>query len=271
MARANHQPPDFRAFHKSIAAELKFAKDRVRDLIRDRHWQTDGEHKEAVLRSVIRRHLPNSMIMGTGFVVSEQSVSTQIDILIVHGSLPVLFREGHLMIVTPEAVRAVIEVKTRLETTKYTKTIKKLKRIAVMCDPVRGNRVWTGLFAYENDSLDDAAILKPLACSESGTHGCVHCVTAGADRFVRYWDNDEGTPQPMPNPFWRSYKIRDLAPSYFVGNLMSELVGGHDNEYAWFPERGGKETYKRFQIQVGSEEPERCSESSAEQAGEGGR
>jgi len=259
MARENHEPPNFRAFHKSLTAELKSAKDRVRNLIQDRHWQTNGEHKEAVLRSAIRRHLPNSMIMGTGFIVAQDEVSTQIDILIIDGQIPVLFREGDLMIVTPDAVRAAIEVKTRLQTTQYAKAVKKLRRIAVMCDPDQGECVWTGLFAYENGSLDDAAILKPLACSESGTHGCVHCVTAGANRFVRYWDNEAGTPQPMETPFWRSYEIHDLAPSYFVGNLMAELAGGsHDHEYAWFPKIGGKEAHRGWQIQVGSEEPEEC-------------
>ena len=189
MARANHEPPDFRAFHQSIAAELASAKNQVRNLIQDRHWLTDGEHKEAVLRSVIRRHLPSSMTMGTGFVVTKDDVSTQIDILIIDGRSPVLFREGDLMIVTPDAVRAVIEVKTELSRTVYKKALKTLGRIKAMCNQFVSDEVWTGLFVYEEGEVNDSTVLKALANSGRTANGRVDCVSCGLNRFVRYWDN----------------------------------------------------------------------------------
>src|ERR1017187_1645571 len=110
MGRQMNAAPDFVAYHKSINAELEAIKDRVRTLVR--HWPADGHFKEAILRSVLRRHLPENLFIGTGFIVAHDVCSTQIDILITDRSHPRLFSEGDTIIVTPDAVRAVIEVTT---------------------------------------------------------------------------------------------------------------------------------------------------------------
>src|SRR6058998_3443160 len=101
------------AYFQSLAAEVEALKDRVRYLIEDAHWQTDGEWKESVIRQVLRRHLPQSVSVGRGFVVTATATSRQIDVLIVDSGKPVLFRDGDLVFVTPDAVLGVIEVKSR--------------------------------------------------------------------------------------------------------------------------------------------------------------
>jgi len=106
--------PDFLAYHKSLNAELVAIKDRVRNLV-PRHWPTDGLFKESVLRHVLRRHLPESLFVGTGFIVTEQTCSRQIDVLVLDKQRPRLFCDGDLAIATPDAVRAAIEVKTGLD------------------------------------------------------------------------------------------------------------------------------------------------------------
>ena len=111
MSAATEEWSDLLAYHVSLAAEMNAIKDRVRHLIR--HWATDGAFKEAALRMVLRRHLPETLQIGTGFIVNNLSEhSTQIDVLIVDRSHPTLFKDGDLLIVTPSAVRAIIEVKT---------------------------------------------------------------------------------------------------------------------------------------------------------------
>jgi len=265
MAESNHEPPDFRAFHQSIAAELNAAKDRVRQLIRDRHWLTDGEHKEAVLRSVISRHLPSSQVMGTGFIVAPETVSTQIDILIVDGDFPVLFREGDLMIVTPEGVRAIIEVKTSLRNAQLRLALEKLGRNVALCHPLQQTTVrhqcWAGLFVYEQEQCNHQEALKSLARAHAESQGRVNCLSLGDRDFFRYWSNEEdtqGIPEPMNGSFWRSYEMNDLAPSYFIGNLLNRVAPPNLRSYAWFPEIGGKEGHRRMQIAVGSDQPETC-------------
>ena len=47
--------PNIKKFHESLGKELLDVKDRVRYLIGDSHWVSDGEHKEAVLKEVISR------------------------------------------------------------------------------------------------------------------------------------------------------------------------------------------------------------------------
>ena len=264
MAERHRRDPDFRSFHRSIVNEMNAMKDRVGHLIQDKHWLTVGESKKTILRSIIRRHLPDSMIIGRGFVVGRNRVSTQIDVLIVDGGAPVLFREGDLMIVTPDAVRAAIEVKTRLQPGDAQHIFEKLGRISSLCLDATEVPTWTGLFAYEADRCTHERVLTALSQAGEETRGQVSCIACGQNDFFRYWseqENSQGrTPNPMDGAFWRSYSLDGLAPSYFVGNLLSSLSapgrGLHD--YAWFPEKGGKESRREFQIAAGQDEPVAC-------------
>src|ERR1700746_1972099 len=100
------------SYFESLSLELKGLKNRVRNFIEDKHWQTDGEWKESVLRSFLRRNLPSNVKVGRGFVITERGASKQLDIFIYDAASPVLFADADLVFVTPDAVIGVIEVKT---------------------------------------------------------------------------------------------------------------------------------------------------------------
>ena len=106
-------------FHKSTSDELKSIKNRVRNLIGNSNWAEEGRYKETILKNVIRRFLPAKYIIGSGFIVKsfngKLECSTQNDILIFDSSYPILLSEGDFYIVTPNSVRAVIEVKTNIQ------------------------------------------------------------------------------------------------------------------------------------------------------------
>ena len=102
----------FVPYLQSLTQELAAIQTRVRLLVQ--HWPSDGHSKESILRQVLRRHLPASVSLGTGFVVNYFEPSGEIDILITDDTMPTLFRDGELVIVAPESVRAIIEVKTSL-------------------------------------------------------------------------------------------------------------------------------------------------------------
>ena len=70
--------------------------------------------QESVLRAVLRRYLPKNVAIGKGFVVSDEETSTQIDILIYDTNAPILFQDGDLVLIRPDAVRAAVEVKTSI-------------------------------------------------------------------------------------------------------------------------------------------------------------
>src|SRR4051812_21129430 len=100
------------AYYRSLTAELESVKDRVRNFIEDKHWLTHGEWRESVLRAMIAQRLPSSVNIGRGFIITESGPTTQCDILIYRSDRPILFRQGDLAFVTPDAVVAVIEVKS---------------------------------------------------------------------------------------------------------------------------------------------------------------
>jgi hypothetical protein len=73
----------------SLAEELNSQASRVRQLIGSAHWGQDGRHKEALLRELIRRHSPASILVTSGFLVSPNNVevrSLEQDILLIDTS-----------------------------------------------------------------------------------------------------------------------------------------------------------------------------------------
>ena len=113
-------------YFRSLKSEVDALRDRVRYLIDDTHWQTDGEWKESVVRHVLRRHLPQSVSVGRGFVVTAAGNSHQIDVLIFDADKPVLFKDGDLVFVTPDSVLGVLEIKTQATPSVVGKAAKKL-------------------------------------------------------------------------------------------------------------------------------------------------
>src|SRR5215510_13798348 len=98
------------AYYRSLTSELEAVKDRVRNFIAGNHWLTDGEWRESVLRAIMAQRLPSNVNIGRGFVITEDGPTTQCDILIYRSDRPILFRQGDLAFVTPDAVVAIIEV-----------------------------------------------------------------------------------------------------------------------------------------------------------------
>jgi len=223
-------------------------KDRIRNLAT--HWATDGEYKEAALRMVLRRHLPSSLIVGRGFIVTPNDSSTQLDLLIVDGNKPTLFRDGDLMLVTPDCVRAVIEVKTSLDcSTEVEECANKLADVGRLCR-VHGNGVpWLGIFSYEGPLQDDTLLLNAIENAAEKTGVPINCVAYGKDYFVRYWPKNEferGDDRQEPRyARWRVYRLEHLASSYFVGNVVDSLtkLDRQNSSYAWFPLTDGKKVH----------------------------
>jgi hypothetical protein len=110
---------DSLAYHESISLEMQSTQNRIRNLIGSDHWLTDGEHKEAVLRKALRTHLPEIFHVGRGFICYREKSSGQLDILIIDKTSPTLFKDGELILTTPDTVSAIIEVKTRLQSVWY--------------------------------------------------------------------------------------------------------------------------------------------------------
>lgn len=242
--------PKYLEYHKSLTDELHALKDRIRNLVE--HWPSDGEYKEAALRTVLRRHLPSSLVVGKGFIVTEGSSSSQIDLLIADGSKPTLFRDGDLMLVTPDCVRAVIEVKTSLPTfDDVQKCAIKLAEIGELCRKNGGAVPWLGVFSYEGTLRHHAPLLDAVEAAYRQTGAVIDCIAYGKDRFVRFWKTGEleqgDVSEDVNVEKWRLYQLEHLASAYFVGNVVDALsnLSRTQSAFAWYPYRDGKRVYRK--------------------------
>mgnify|MGYP001596886059 CR=1 FL=1 len=229
------------AYFRSLTAEVDALKDRVRYLIEDAHWQTDGEWKESVIRQVLRRHLPQSVSVGRGFVVTAAGTSRQIDVLIVDSDKPVLFRDGDLVFVTPDAVLGVIEVKSRATPTIVADAATKLADDMLLVRVHPNTRAFAGLFAFEEGNGGSEAYLSPIATASPRSENRLGFVCLGPSRFIRYWHLNPDEPKRLYEG-WNSYLLQGLAPDYFVHNVVDAISPDSvlRNNDIWSP-RGGKE------------------------------
>jgi hypothetical protein len=250
-------------YFKDLTKELEALKNRVRHYIDDRHWLSDGEWKESVIRTILRRHLPSNIGVGRGYVVSTEQSSTQIDVLLYDKTKPILFQDGDFIIITRDAVRGVIEVKTIIERPgKLKDAINKLSEIAQLIDPEPGCNYYKerffGLFSYESPSFNTDNVLKTVQdCVNGQSQRIVNCISLGQDYFVRYWSTDPNSSAGFHGyNKWHSYQLENKAPAYFIHNVVDHLCPQWSNENinVWFPE-DGKENHKLSEIHLSPNYP----------------
>jgi hypothetical protein len=228
----------------SLSQELRGLQNRVRNFIDGKHWLTDGEWKESVLRYFLRRNLPRNVEVGRGFVVSPRKNSNQIDVLIYDSAKPVLFRDGDLVFVTPDAVCGAIEVKSNLNNSTFAKTVKKLtKNIFFLADYGRADKLFA-IFSFESSVTTEAALDILHDAANGNRCEVTDLVCLGDSHLIRWWYLC-----PEPRKFitqkWHSYKLQQTAPGYFLHNVVGfiDYESVERNAELWFP-RDGKEHHK---------------------------
>ena len=123
---------DLTAYASMIGDEFASRIDRLAQIIGRSHEQSVGSYKESLLRSFIEKFIPKRYSVGTGFVVftresrlndkesdnvdlwnlKEHYVSRQLDIVIYDDyNFPPILKDQQFVILRPESVRSVIEVK----------------------------------------------------------------------------------------------------------------------------------------------------------------
>ena len=235
---------DVPAYYRSLTLELESVKDRVRNFIDGAHWLTHGEWRESVLRSMLRDRLPDSVKIGHGFVITETGPTTQCDILIYRGDRPILFREGDLVFVTPDAVLGVFEVKSTARKDVVRDSITKLAEIGRKLGRRRDD-CCLGLFAYDNEIKDHEWTLETLHDICHHRSQIVNLVNFGCSTFVRFWDySPHGGDEHYEH--WHSYDLENMSAGYFIANVIDsispESIAKHSR--LWFPEDS-----KEFRLQ----------------------
>jgi hypothetical protein len=137
----------------------------------DSDWAWPGEHCETLLRQAIAQHLPPNYAAGKGYVLGVRNTekgpvrSPEIDILVYDAHLfPPIFRMGHFVIVRPEAVVAVIQVKRSLDVNTLTKALANVidakQHVANTCSfnaPVIVEKLFAGVVCFQ-DSISKADV-----------------------------------------------------------------------------------------------------------------
>lgn len=240
-------------FQKSITEELNVVKNRVRNLIGDSHWGEEGRYKEAVVKNILRKFLPQHISIGTGFIVNSNNhnrISKQIDIIIYNNMHPVLFSEGDFIITTMKNVLGIVEVKSNIGNGRNTfqNVIRQFgESIAPIENNFRNRSIFLGIFAFEfTENIDSVTFGRNLISSSKK----INHISLGKDYFVRKWkQQDAGRLQPpvtdCNSDFFNIYQITDLSFSYFIANLIN-IVCSELNDRYWFsfPIEGTKEIHR---------------------------
>ncbi|HXB69523.1 MAG TPA: DUF6602 domain-containing protein [Candidatus Acidoferrales bacterium] len=128
----------------SLAQDLLASSQRIGHLVG--HEPTVGSYREELLRGLLRRLLPERYRVSTGFI---ERCPRQLDILVFDAiDFAPLFREQEVVVVPREAVRAVIEVKTTLESGSVDESLGLLHEVFSWphCPPV-----FQGVFAFASN------------------------------------------------------------------------------------------------------------------------
>ena len=137
---------DLTSYAGMIGEEFSSKVNRLSQILGTAHELSTGEYKESLLRRCIEKFIPKRYSVGTGFIIfvkesplSEKYtddldilnlkthyVSHQIDIIVFDDTdYPPIFRDRDFVVLRPESVKAIIEVKGFLNKTSLVETIRK--------------------------------------------------------------------------------------------------------------------------------------------------
>ncbi len=250
----------------SINKELDIIKNRVRNLIGDAHWGEDGRYKEEKLKSLLRNKLPQNLSVATGFVVNQISptksiLSKQIDILVYEHNQPPVFKEGDFVIVTQNCVKAIIEVKSNLLSSRthdngLYKAVEKFSLISKFprLSKIEKHRIFRGLISFDYEGKIDSSVIDD-SLRLSG--GLINHFSLGGKIFIRHWRDASNLHPPIKanctKNLYNIYDLEDLAHSYFISNLIHMTTKGDlsDRYFMDFPIEGSKETRRKRTICLG--------------------
>lgn len=221
---------NYKAYHESITMELLAARNRVRYFIGNRHWGEDGRYKEVLLINYLKKILPANVSVGTGFVRNGNEVTKQIDIIVFDNSIPTLFSAGDFVIVLPESVYGIIEVKSNLRESDSIKAIVN----AHLNGEVIDKPIFNGIFSYEsnvnfnnepyrtNSRKWNSEGKKSIRNTLYNYHGRLNHISFGENIFVKYWCDHNPFDQDGL-PCYSFYDLKNLAFGFFISNLIEYI------------------------------------------------
>lgn len=227
---------DTREYIKAQSRALKEKQDCVRNAIGDKHWGEDGRYKELLLKKWLKKELDSSVDIGTGFVMDGEKSSSQIDMIIYNPTIANFrVRQDDLIIIDKDSVLAILEVKTRIDTSKAKVMINKL----IDNKKLIGKDIFAGIFAYECQAkgakLSDESLKKVLLGSKGNLKKgieqslqmqddyLIDCIAFGENYFMKFWEAN------LPCKFYENkhysfYKLENQSFGYFMLNIVEHIL-----------------------------------------------
>lgn len=197
----------------------------------------EGNYRESLIRSYLRDILPQPSAVGTGFVVDNENYSSmQIDIIVYDPRIPPLFKSDELVVVVPEAVYGLIEVKTTHRRNKFDDELSKansngnlvinsLEEFLIQngmnkYDGILETYFFNGIFYYslERDVITNNFHLvksRDEYLWDAKNYSSVNHIALSSSIFARRYDNE-----------FSLYDMNEkqLAFSYFFSNLIQIIM-----------------------------------------------
>ena len=238
--------PERYRYLASIAQELNSQANRVRDLIGDKHWFSDGHHKEQLLGTVLQRHLPSGVVLSRGFVIDPidpAGCSKEQDILIIdaYQEAPV-FHQGELAICFPANIIASISVKTVMDSGSVKETFEGLSSLRQVMKGLPDPRsVMLAGFFYEASKAveSDPRVVQKYISDGIRLHPCKPpallpagvAYPSGPDMLCGSRDllyklefkvGDDG--ESPGSPRLLGYRCPEIAAALFIAQLLAHVA-----------------------------------------------
>jgi hypothetical protein len=249
----------------SLADEFIVQATRVRDLIGDRHWLSDGHHKEYLLQAVLARHLPAGVITSRGFVVSSHDgseCSREQDLLIVDTQAEApLHNQGGIIITFPSNVIGSISVKSALGSGEMEDSMTgadSLRQVAAR-DSIESATLWCGGFFLVGGKVSTKTLIDHMTATRlaatrptipmlSGAPPPVGLdVAATADDLLLVVDHESHDGNASRGALIRAYEAKKLSTALFLAALLDHIARRRGRPESSFREFLAEPSVKRVE------------------------
>lgn len=223
-------------FLQSLNNELVSQASRVRNLIGDAHWLSDGQHKESLISGVVSRFIPDSYKVSSGFgintsTISELSKELDVTILDQKYDSPILDQFG-FSVAAFESIAGVISVKSALTKKSLLDSIENLASVAGPTKHLEVSRrccLTTFFFDDDIDCESKGKLIKKWCDQEPEflqqlalVANFPFCLASTSDLFMRFRPVETSSQEPEMQVC--VYRCPGLAFAHFVTFLQNSLA-----------------------------------------------